>query len=155
MEEMIPALIFIVIGVISSIAKAQKNQHKKDAMEYYKAAEANRVQEAQAKATAAAKPLMSPVHPLVSSAASTGVAQPQVHTHLAPDCETHDKTGSLNFVSSEGKDPCHEDQLTHPRTDPELAAATSGISFDWSGETLVKAFIMQEVLTRPAQRRAR
>ena len=58
-------------------------------------------------------------------------------------------------TSMEGKDPCHEDELTLERTYAEAPQQQGGLTFDWSGESMVKAFVMQEVLTRPSQRRAR
>jgi len=82
--------------------------------------------------------------------------QPLVHPHLQPDCDEHDKPGSLGVTSTEGKDPCHEEQLTIDRTPLFTSDAEhSGLSLDWSGNAMVKAFVMQEVLTRPCQRRAR
>lgn len=85
--------------------------------------------------------------------------QPQVHAHLAPDCEEHDAPGSLGEGSMEGKDPCHAEQLPRatqkrPSTD-EVQTAQAGLQMDWSGESVARAFIMQEVLTRPCDRRRR
>ena len=82
--------------------------------------------------------------------------EPTVHAHVQPDCEAHDTPGSLGVASSEGKDPCHEQQLTHARFVQEQEAENEGgLTFDWSGESMVKAFVMQEILTRPCQRQAR
>lgn len=94
--------------------------------------------------------------PLASAAAVPNeVIAPTVHAHVQPDCDTHDKPGSLGVASQEGKDPCHEDQLTRPRSMQEPAEEEGGLTFDWSGENMVKAFVMQEILTRPCQRQAR
>lgn len=85
------------------------------------------------------------------------VAQPQVHTHLAAACKEHDAPGSLGKGSMEGKDPCHEEQLPPmkaPRPEIQLETEeTSGLQLDWSGENMVRAFVMQEILTRPCDRR--
>ena len=82
---------------------------------------------------------------------------PTVHTHLQPDCDTHDAptSGSLNVVSPEGKDPCHQEQLPQRRQSVAEAAPAEqpGLTLDWNGEAMVKAFVMQEVLTRPCDRR--
>lgn len=87
------------------------------------------------------------------------VAQPQVHTHLAAECEEHDAPGSLGEGSMEGKDPCHEEQLPTmkaPRPEIQLETEeTSGLQLDWSGENMARAFVMQEILTRPCDRRRR
>lgn len=85
-------------------------------------------------------------------------AKPQVHTHLAPDCDEHDRTGSLAYISKEGKDACHEDMLA-PADAARPGVCTpeeqGGLQLDWSGENMVRAFVMQEVLTRPCDRRRR
>lgn len=80
---------------------------------------------------------------------------PTVHTHLEPDCEVHDAPGSLGYVSTEGVDSCHEEQF-EPRS--ELMPQRSeqpGIQLKLDSDSLVQAFIMQEVLTRPCDRRPR
>lgn len=84
------------------------------------------------------------------------VIEPTVHAHTAPDCVTHDAPGSLGVASPEGKDPCHAAQLPdplQPRPAYAVASEIPGLSLEWSGENMVKAVIMQEVLTRPCQRR--
>ncbi|MGN0779943.1 MAG: hypothetical protein ACI4MJ_12380 [Aristaeellaceae bacterium] len=82
---------------------------------------------------------------------------PRVHTHTAPACPEDDNAGSMPYHSPEGVDPCHVEQLppmTQPRPDTMQAPAEQpGIRLDWTGENMVKAFVMQEVLTRPCQRR--
>lgn len=156
MEDMLEVIfVFIAIGasIISSISKAKKR--KADAA-------ARRVRfpaqpaAAQKKAPHPYVPAAQPVIPAMSVGDVPGqVIMPTVHTHLQPDCETHDAPGSLDFTSTEGKDPCHEAQLTHERTDVRSAPEAPGLTLEWSGENMVKAFIMQEVLTRPCQRHAR
>lgn len=79
---------------------------------------------------------------------------PTVHTHLDPDCETHDAPGSLGTISFEGKDPCHEEQFT-PLGESPVYVERPGLQLDLSGHALTQAFIMQEVLTRPCDRRPR
>lgn len=97
--------------------------------------------------------------PLVQEPLVREVAQPRVHTHLAADCEEHDASGSLGVSSLEGKDPCHEQQLLPAKTprpaEEVVAEEMPGLQLDWSGENMVKAFVMQEVLTRPCERRRR
>lgn len=103
-----------------------------------------------------AAPAQSPVMSTISFSDVPGQAiMPTVHAHVQPDCETHDAPGSLGVVSSEGKDPCHEDQLTDLRSSLESPAEEGGLTLTWSGENMVKAFIMQEVLARPCQRHGR
>lgn len=64
--------------------------------------------------------------------------------------------GSLGEDTHEGIHPC-ENHNAAPLTEDvpilEEEAPPSGLTLEWTGENLVKSFIMQEVLTRPAQRR--
>lgn len=63
--------------------------------------------------------------------------------------------GSMLADTHEGEDPCHEDQLRAVPA-PVLSPTPEerpGLTLDWNGENMVKAFVMQEVLTRPCQRR--
>ena len=143
MEDLFPLLIviFAVIGSIASSAK--KERERRAAQEHRRAASSVKSQPAQP-----------PVLPTVQAAEVPAQNfAPTVHPHLEPDCETHDAPGSLGVTSMEGKDPCHEEQLTNSRTNSESSSAHSGMTFDWSGESMVKAFVMQEVLNRPVARR--
>ena len=155
MEDLFGAII-VIIGIIGSIvSSAKKEKAKKVADEQRRSAAASRVQTAQKKQPR--PPVSTPVQPprAARPPLHEQAITPTVHTHLQPDCATHDVPGSLGTVSMEGKDPCHEDQLRHERSFPEADTQQGGLTFDWSGENLVKAFVMQEVLTRPCQRSAR
>ena len=97
--------------------------------------------------------------PLRQEPAREAIA-PRVHVHTAPACPVDDDTGSLHYHSTEGVDPCHEEQLPSmhaPRPEPIMPNVTEkpGLALEWTGESMVKAFIMQEVLTRPCERRGR
>lgn len=150
MEDSLFPVIILIIGAVSSIisaaAKGKKSEAAKKAFQQHTAA----------RAAAAAKPAsmatMLPQRPVAQP--QFKVSEPTVHAHLDPDCETHDAPGSLGVSSSEGKDPCHEDQLTARRPVQDETETAPSLTLDWTGESLVKSFIMQEVLTRPAQRRA-
>ena len=158
MDELFPALLVIVIGIISTISKAAKKQQSRAAVEAHRAA-------AQARTgTAEPAPIPQAVVPAIFFGDVPGqvvtpvikpspALAPTVHPHIQPDCDTHDVPGSLGVTSMEGKDPCHEDELTLERTVAAPAKPEGGLQLEWSGENMVKAFIMQEVLTRPAQRR--
>ena len=158
MDELFPALLVIVIGIISTISKAAKKQQSRAAVEAHRAA-------AQARTgTAEPAPIPQAVVPAIFFGDVPGqvaapvikpspALAPAVHPHIQPDCDTHDVPGSLGVTSMEGKDPCHEDELTLERTVSTPAKPEGGLQLEWSGENMVKAFIMQEVLTRPAQRR--
>ena len=82
---------------------------------------------------------------------------PRVETRVRVSPHMEDYEGSLHAESTEGIDPCHEEQLSE-RPAPQLApmpVEAPGIRLDWTGENMVKAFIMQEVLQRPCDRRKR
>lgn len=146
--EVVIAVIVIVGSVISTSSKARRRR----------VAEAARQSASPVKAKPSAAhqhhPYAQPgvMPPMAFGDIPGQVITPTVHPHVQPDCVTHDAPGSLGFTSSEGKDPCHEDQLTHPRSEAAPVQEQPGLTFDWSGENMVKAFVMQEVLTRPAHR---
>ncbi len=151
MEDLF-GVIVIFAGIIASIiSSAKKEKAKTAAMEKHKAATAARLQAAQEKMNAAAKPAPPP-QPVAFADVPGQVIAPTVHPHVQPECETHDAPGSLGVTSMEGKDPCHEDELTLTRSFDEAPTQPRGLTFDWTGDSLVKAVVMQEVLTRPAQR---
>ncbi len=160
LEELIPVL-FIIIGAIASMASsAKKEKERKEAKERHQAAAKARIEAAARKMQPQAQPARGPIQPSMAAPMTFAdvpgqVITPKVHTHVQPDCVTHDAPGSLGVTSAEGKDPCHEEQLTHARTFTEPAQENSSLTLEWSGENMVKAFVMQEVLTRPCQRRAR
>ncbi len=64
--------------------------------------------------------------------------------------------GSMNAETGEGEDPCHEEQLS-PDVPPLAPVMTErpGLALSFSGSEMVRAVIMQEVLTRPCNRRRR
>ena len=148
--EIFFAGIVIVVSLIASAKKA-KNQRINDA------AKQSRMQEqAASQPVPARQPAQATIlPPMTIPDISIPVASPTVHPHVQPDCNTHDVPGSLGVTSLEGKDPCHEEQLSHARTMDTTAQEGTGLNLEWTGENLVKAFVMQEVLTRPCQRQAR
>lgn len=154
MEDLF-SVIIVIIGIVGSIASsAKKAKARKAADEAHWSAPAQQAPAAK-KEPHPYVPVQTVVPPLSVTDAPGQVIAPTIHAHVQPDCETHDAPGSLGFASTEGKDPCHEEQLTTKRSFDEPAPAEGGLTFDWSGENMVKAFVMQEVLTRPAQRHAR
>lgn len=85
-------------------------------------------------------------------------AAPRVHTHLSLDCDQDDPSGSMDFISTEGRDPCHDEELPNrgiPRPSFPAAQEQPGLALEWDSNALVRSVIMQEVLTRPCQRKRR
>lgn len=161
MEELASLIPIIVIGVITVIANAAKNKQKQQQQQPrhpYQPQEASMNAPRPAQPMQPLQPTVQPAPVQVSMADMQPTLQPTVHVHLEPDCETHDapETGSLGAIRTEGTDPCHEGDLA-PRPAPEApAAAPQGRPLlDFSGDAMVRAFVMQEVLTRPGDRRRR
>lgn len=153
MDNLMPAIIIIISTVIGIISSSKKEQEKK-------AAEARRAEAARARVENARKAQQAPApaQPVTmtpTAAEPHQVATPKVHVHLDPAIVSHDMSGSMASPHTEGVDPCHEDQI-RPRTAlPDAPEPVSGINLEWSGENMVKAFVMQEILKRPQERRAR
>ena len=89
---------------------------------------------------------------------SQSVAAPQVHPHLSLDCDLDGPSGSMDYISTEGVDPCHDEELpgrTTPRPSMPVMREQPGLALEWTSDALVRSVIMQEVLTRPSQRQRR
>lgn len=155
------SVILVIFAVISSLSKAAQRKNGK-------AQQRVRLQRAQQAAEArAAKP---------AKAASPAPAAQSVREHqtLQPTVSVTPHTeetflGSLGEDSLEGVDPCHEDELApaeYPcKASPEnskgasaraqAAAQPSGLNLRWSGDEMLRAVVMSEILTRPCDRRRR
>lgn len=86
-------------------------------------------------------------------------AKPKVHEHLAAECDLDaELQGSMAYDSSEGRDQCHENELrpVHEKR-PEVPHETQqpGLKLNFSPDAMVQAMVMQEVLTRPCERKRR
>ena len=60
--------------------------------------------------------------------------------------------GSMNAITGEGYDPCHDEQLA-PLSAAESAvpaaeAAQPGLQLSWTGSDVVRGFVMSEILPR-------
>lgn len=153
-------LIWAIIIVVASIAISSAKKKAKERQRHFQPATVSAAPEAPAPQPAAPKaaaPAPAQMLPPLPKAAPVKPApmQPTVHAHAADaDCETHDAPGSLGVTSMEGRDICHEAQMDDlARTSFAPASEQPGLTLDWSGENMVKAFVMQEVLTRPCDRR--
>lgn len=162
MEDMLEVFFVLIAIGASAVSSAMKAKKKSQAALSRRQAAAPKQEPAPAKAEhpyTPAQPAPAQITflpPQDTPDAPSRVIEPTVHTHVQPDCDTHDApSGSLGVKSPEGKDPCHEPQLTHARFVQEPEEEEVGLTFDWSGENMVKAFVMQEILTRPCQRQAR
>ena len=144
------ALIIIVI-IVNVVKSAQKKKE---------AEEARRMPTAKAQQPKQSAPK---VHsqPIVPAHAHTTVhaAKPKVHEHLAAECDLDaELQGSIGYDSPEGRDKCHEDELFpahEKRPEAPHEEVRSGLKLDFSPNAMVQAMVMQEVLTRPCERRKR
>lgn len=162
----IMGLVFVVIAIVSAISKANKSKTKAENARQKHIQQTYRSAAPKPAAPAAPAVPAAPDAKQISMAAmlppregsSNPVMQPQVHVHLEPACDTHDAPGSLGVTSTEGKDACHEEQMSSMRASTIPAASQESrpaLALDWTSDSLVKAVVMQEVLTRPSQRQAR
>ena len=136
-------LLFIVfiISMISSVISAAKKASGKARQSSPGAAQAGRKPDAKAPAAPAEGPREAP-----------RVMQPTV------SFSGHDDSvyaGSLNAVTGEGYDPCHDEQMAPltaialeeaPAAAPAPAGAPLGLSF--TGGEMARAFVMSEILNR-------
>lgn len=154
MEDLFSAII-VIIGIVASIVSSSKKAKAKKAAGDVHWPAPLQPKPAEKKESHPYAPVQTMMPAMSVSEAPGQVIAPTVHAHIQPDCETHDKPGSLGVTSMEGKDPCHEDELTLERTFAEPTQQEGGLTFNWTGSSMVNAVVMQEVLTRPCQRRAR
>lgn len=187
--EAVPALVILVVSIVASVLGNQKKKQQAAAKRQYRTVRPSPARgvtfagpaapSGSAPAAPAApmvKPLdRPPLTPTVSAMQAESLsgeaeimpgadevyqpAQTQVHDHLAPACPKHEAEGSLEYVSPEGVDPCHEEDLRGMNiplpAQPQAASAPSGFRLKLDAENLTQAFVLQEVLKRPQDRRTR
>ena len=105
----------------------------------------------------AAKPARKQSNAAESVPAEAPAAPPARETTIRPSISVteHDDSiylGSLNAITGEGYDPCHNEQLA-PLTaaETEIASVSEeapGLRLVWSGSEIVRGFVMSEILTR-------
>ena len=146
------ALIIIVI-VINALKSAQKKKEAEEArrMPTAKAQSAPKVH---------SQPIVPTPAPMPAHAHTTvHAAKPKVHEHLAAECDLDaELQGSIGYDSPEGRDKCHEAELFpahEKRPEAPHEEVQSGLKLDFSPNAMVQAMVMQEVLTRPCERRKR
>ena len=129
-------VLFVIYAVIGSLNKAAKKS-------------------AQGQKTAPRKGPAAPADAAVKTPAPEVSAAPGIH-ELQPTVRVteHDDTvyrGSLNAVTGEGYDPCHDEQLkplTQAETFEPAPAAAPGLRLNWSGDEIVRGFVVSEILKR-------
>ncbi len=93
--------------------------------------------------------------PAAPAPAPEPAAIPQVR-ELQPTVRVHNHDdsiyrGSMNAVTGEGYDPCHEEQLSSlplaETVEPEPVAAP-GFQLHWTGDEIVRGLVISEILKR-------
>ena len=141
--EFQPILILAVLWLLillplSKLSQAKKQQAAaKNANSKARQAEAQNAPAAPAGPDPAAEP------------AEPRVLQPSI-TFTAHDDSVYQ--GSMNAITGEGFDPCHDEQLA-PLTQaetavPAAAEGTPGLQLSFTGNEVVRGFVMSEILTR-------
>ena len=139
MESFGPLIVLIIISFVVSLASKAGQAAKK-------------------KAAPPKRPAPAPEQSETPSAfAAEGPARP-AETVLRPTIEVtaHDDSiysGSLNAVTGEGYDPCHEEQMESLTLAETVLAETeapapSPILPAWSGSEIARGFVMAEILNR-------
>ena len=135
------AIIWLLIGLpLSKLNKAAKQQQAS------KAAQSRGAKQSGVKETQKASVSTAPVAP---EPARPTVMQPTITV------TEHDDSiyrGSMNAITGEGYDPCHDEQLA-PLTlaeaaVPAAAEASPGLQLSWTGNEVVRGFVMSEILKR-------
>ena len=135
---LILAIIWLLIAPILSAAKKQQAKNAKTGAAKQSGARAPKKQPETGNST----------HVTPEPARPT-VMQPSI-TFTEHDDSVYQ--GSMNAVTGEGYDPCHDEQLA-PLTLAENAvpaaeAAEGGLQLNWTGNEIVRGIVMSEILKR-------
>ena len=134
---LILAIIWLLIAPILSAAKKQQAKNAKSGAAKQSGAQAPKQQPETSSTYVAHEP------------ARPTVLQPSI-TFTEHDDSVYQ--GSMNAVTGEGYDPCHDEQLaplTQAETAPVAAAeAAPGLQLSFTGNEVVRGFVMSEILTR-------
>lgn len=162
MEDLLEfiAVIFVLVGLISKSRKRkgkktpQSEQWKKLEKSFNQLFDEPVAEPAKATQKAPEAPQPSPMgemtHEGIHPCAEHGMPPEQ----LTMDLQPAPISGSLPETTHEGEHPC-DVHYAAPLAVPEIAPREEqpGLQLDWTGDSVMKAFIMQEVLTRPCQRK--
>ena len=137
---LILAIVWLLIGLpLSKLSKAAKQQQAAKTAKPAPAKPAEKAPQKKPQNSACQAP--EPARPTV--------LQPSI-TFTEHDDSVYQ--GSMNAVTGEGYDPCHDEQL-EPLTLAETAvpaaeAAEPGLQLSWTGSEIVRGFVMSEILNR-------
>ncbi len=136
-------VIIIYLCLVYPASLAKKNAKGRKTVNFSKATEPQAAQESRQEAPKSAEESAR----VFETADMERIYQP-VRQPFAEDDTLY--MGSLNAVTGEGTDPCHEEQMADMMPSPEPAAGepSGGLSFGWTGNEVVRGIVMSEVLKR-------
>lgn len=160
MDDLLELLIVVIVAVVG-ISKKRKKKQKTNAAKPIKWESIEKTLNEVFEVPAPGKPVQPDpmgekthegIHPCDEHDTTPLVQQPV-------DYQPVPAVGSLGEDTHEGAHLCDVHNAA-PLTDPAPVAPAMpmpeeqpGLQLDWTGDNMVKAFIMQEVLTRPCQRK--
>ena len=137
LESFFPLIaLFLIYTAIAAMAKGAK-----------KISSAQKASSARSATPADAAPAEAPA-PEAAAAPRIREMQPTIRV------SEHDDSvymGSMNAVTGEGYDPCHDEQLkplTRAETIEPAPAAAPGLQIHWTGDEIVRGFVVSEILKR-------
>ena len=137
LESFFPLIaLFLIYTAIAAMAKGAK-----------KVSGAQKAPGARSAAPADAAPAEAPA-PEPAAAPHFHEMQPTIRV------SEHDDSvymGSMNAVTGEGYDPCHDEQLkplTRAEAIEPAPAAAPGLQLHWTGDEIVRGFVVSEILKR-------
>ena len=139
-----PILVFLVIWLIlGPILSAAGKKQKQQQAAQQKADKVRKAHE-QAQAPSAPAAVSTPIEP-----ARPTVLEPTI-TFTEHDDSVYQ--GSMNALTGEGYDPCHDEQLAPlnavEAAVPAAEAAVPGLQLSWSGDEIVHGLVISEILKR-------
>ncbi len=145
-----PILILVILWLLISLplSKIKKAGQGQQAARTASAPKARQPERQPAKAAAPA---------VQSSGTSSGEGSSFRPAVLQPTITftEHDDSvyaGSMNVVTGEGYDPCHDEQMAPlnaaEAASPEAGATVPGLQLRWNGSDIVQGIVMSEILKR-------
>ena len=140
-----PVLILLIIWVLMGLAASKKKKEQQQSAKNAKPSAARQ----NAKAKKAEPEKTSPAQPRITPARPT-VMQPTISVTEHDDSVYQ---GSLYAETGEGYDPCHDEQLSslsaaERETVSAPAEEVPGLQLGWSGNDIVRGFVMGEILNK-------
>lgn len=140
-----PILILVILWLVIGLPLSKLN----------KAAKQQQAAKGAKPGTAKTKRQAPAAEPQKTAAAPAAPAEPARPTVMQPTITVaeHDDSvymGSLNAITGEGYDPCHEEQLSTISYESAAPAETAvpGLQLSWTGNEIVRGVIMSEILNR-------